>query len=125
MYEGELQYARNRFLDDRNHLQFNTLQAELYDSSMAEVLGRIETSALTGFDNWDWAEGHHLVIVWPNDLSAKARFEILTCWFPLIDKRLIPTAPLVARFRLWTAIVKPTEVVESNDIDQINGAMFF
>ena len=24
----------------------------------------------------------------------------LTCWFPLVDKRLVPTAPLVARFRL-------------------------
>ena len=24
--------------------------------------------------------------------------EYLTCWFPLFDKRLIPTAPLVARF---------------------------
>ena len=49
----------------------------------------------------------------------------LTCWFPLVDKRLIPTAPLVSRFRLWTAIVKPTEVVGSNGIDQINGTPFF
>ena len=71
MYEGELQFARNRFLDDRYHPLFNTLQSELYDSNMAEVLGRIETSALPGFNSWDWAEGHHLVIVWPTDLSSK------------------------------------------------------
>ena len=49
----------------------------------------------------------------------------LTYWLPLSDKRLVPTAPLVARFWLWTGIVKPTEVVESNAIDQINGATFF
>jgi hypothetical protein len=31
---------------------------------MAEVLGRVQTSALTDFTNWDWSLGHHLVIVW-------------------------------------------------------------
>ena len=40
----------------------------------------------------------------------------LTCWFPRVDKRLVPTTPLVARFRLWTTIVKPKVVVESNAI---------
>ena len=24
----------------------------------------------------------------------------LTCWFPIVDKRLLPSAPLVARFRI-------------------------
>ena len=24
----------------------------------------------------------------------------ISCWFPLVDKRLVPTAPLMARFRL-------------------------
>ena len=43
LYEGELQMNRNRFINDPTH---NTLQSDLYDQSMAEVLGRIETSAL-------------------------------------------------------------------------------
>ena len=43
--------------------------------------------------------------------------EYLTSWSPLFDKRFIPTAPLVARFWLWTAIVKPTEIVEPNGTD--------
>ena len=33
----------------------------------------------------------------------------LTYSFPLSDKRLVPTPPLVALFRLWTPIVKPTQ----------------
>ena len=40
----------------------------MYDSSKAEVLGRIETSALVDWEtnnNWSWDEGHYLVIVWP------------------------------------------------------------
>jgi len=66
-YEGELQFTRNRFIQDATH---NTLQDDLYDSSKAEVLGRIETSAIANFDtNWDWAKGHFLVIIWPDVLK--------------------------------------------------------
>ena len=54
-YDGELQLSRERFLSDP---LFNTLQADLYDSSKAEVLGRIETSALSDFTSWDWSEGN-------------------------------------------------------------------
>ena len=62
-YEGELQFPRNSFINDPTH---NTLQADLYDSSKAEVLGRIETSALANFDtDWDWSTGHFLVVIWP------------------------------------------------------------
>ena len=45
---------RQRFLNDP---LFNTLQSDLYDSDMAEVLGRIETSVLPDFTNYDWSEG--------------------------------------------------------------------
>jgi len=65
MYQGELDINRNRFLADPT---FNTLQDDLYDSSMAEVLGRIEVPSLAEFNDWDWSEGHHLVIVWPQEL---------------------------------------------------------
>ena len=60
-----------------------------------------------------------------NIFGKNTKIGDLTYWLPLSDKRLVPTAPLVARFWLWTGIVKPTEVVESNGIDQINGATFF
>jgi hypothetical protein len=63
-YEGELILARNRFINDPTH---NTLQSDLFDSSKAEVLGRIETTALTAagdFSSWNWDEGHYLVAVW-------------------------------------------------------------
>ena len=30
----------------------------------------------------------------------------LTCWNKVVDKRLIPTAPLLARFSLYTGIAK-------------------
>ena len=53
-YDGELQLSREKFLADA---QFNTLQDDLYDNDQAEVLGRIQTSALSDFTNWDWAEG--------------------------------------------------------------------
>ena len=36
---------------------FNTLQDDLYDNDQAEVLGRIQTKALSDFASWDWAEG--------------------------------------------------------------------
>ena len=54
MYDGELKLERQRFLNDP---LFNTLQSDLYDSDMAEVLGRIETSVLPDFTNYDWSEG--------------------------------------------------------------------
>jgi len=60
--------TRNRFINDPT---FNTLQADLYDSSKAEVLGRIQTSALVDWEtnnNWSWDDGHYLVIVWPVEL---------------------------------------------------------
>ena len=66
MYEGELTFSRNQFINDAT---FNTLQSDLYDSSMAEVLGRVQTSALATFADWDWSDGHHLVIVWPDYLE--------------------------------------------------------
>ena len=72
-YEGELQFPRNSFINDATH---NTLQSDLYDSSKAEVLGRIQTTAIANFDsNWDWSKGHYLVIIWPNELAQhiKAR----------------------------------------------------
>ena len=46
----------------------------------------------------------------------------LTCWLPLLDKRLVPTAPLLARFRLWTTILKSTDVVES--VARLTGQRF-
>ena len=66
-YEGELQYTRNRFINDPTH---NTLQSDLYDSSKAEVLGRIETTA-AGFDvdSMELEDGHYLVIIWPDVLK--------------------------------------------------------
>lgn len=65
-YEGELQFTRNRFINDATH---NTLQADLYDSSKAEVLGRIESTAIANFDtDWEWSSGHFLVIIWPDVL---------------------------------------------------------
>ena len=67
-YEGELQFTRNRFINDPTH---NTLQSDLYDSSKAEVLGRIETTAIANFDSdWDWSNGHFLAIFWPNELTS-------------------------------------------------------
>ena len=54
VYDGELKLERQRFLNDP---LFNTLQSDLYDSDMAEVLGRIETSVLPDFTNYDWSEG--------------------------------------------------------------------
>jgi len=60
--------TRNRFINDPTH---NTLQADLYDSSKAEVLGRIETSVIGGaLASYDWAEGHFLVIIWPDENPA-------------------------------------------------------
>merc|ERR1712176_1416357 len=39
-------------------------------SSKAEVLGRIQTTAIANFDSdWDWSSGHYLVIIWPNELA--------------------------------------------------------
>ena len=43
-----------------------------------------------------------------NKNSTLLSGKISTLWFPFVDKRLVPTAPLMARFRLRTAIVKPT-----------------
>ena len=62
-------FTRNRFLNDAT---FNTLQSDLYDSSMTEVMGRIEVSSLNGPTDWgtyDWSQGHHLVLVWPSYLE--------------------------------------------------------
>jgi hypothetical protein len=64
-YDGELQLSREKFLADP---MFNTLQEDLYDNDQAEVLGRIQTKALSDFASWDWAEGHFLVIVWQADM---------------------------------------------------------
>jgi len=69
-YEGELDITRNKFINDATH---NTLQADLYDSSKAEVLGRIQTTAIRksrAFTDWDWAEGHYLVAVWQDYLKS-------------------------------------------------------
>ena len=64
-YDGELDFNRNRFINDPTH---NTLQSDLYDSFKAEVLGRIESTAIANFDtNWDWSTGHYLVIIWPTE----------------------------------------------------------
>jgi len=70
-YTGELQFTRNSFINDPLH---NTLQSDLYDFEMAEVLGRIETTALASFESadWDWSQGHYLVVVWPATLEANS-----------------------------------------------------
>jgi hypothetical protein len=61
-FEGEMKIDRNRFINDPTH---NTLQADLFDGSKAEVLGRIETSVIgTAMANYDWSEGHFLVVIW-------------------------------------------------------------
>jgi len=65
MYDGELQLTREKFLADP---VFNTLQDDLYDDNQAEVLGRIQTSAIADFANNDWTEGHFLVVVWQTDM---------------------------------------------------------
>jgi len=65
MYDGELQLTREKFLSDP---LFNTLQDDLYDNNQAEVLGRIQTSAIANFANNDWTEGHFLVVVWQADM---------------------------------------------------------
>ena len=59
VYDGELKLERQRFLNDP---LFNTLQSDLYDSDMAEVLGRIETSVLPDFTNYDWSEGNSFLL---------------------------------------------------------------
>ena len=59
VYDGELKLERQRFLNDP---LFNTLQSDLYDSDMAEVLGRIETSVLPDFTNFDWSEGKSFLL---------------------------------------------------------------
>ena len=56
MYDGELQLTREKFLSDP---LFNTLQDDLYDNNQAEVLGRIQTSAIADFSNNDWTEGEY------------------------------------------------------------------
>ena len=56
MYDGELQLTREKFLSDP---LFNTLQDDLYDNNQAEVLGRIQTSAIANFANNDWTEGEY------------------------------------------------------------------
>ena len=41
------------------------------------------------------------LVYYPELLSNQAMgLQLLTCWFPLVDKRLVPNAQLVARFRL-------------------------
>ena len=40
-YEGKLTYDQNAFINDALTPNFNTLQSDLYDQSMAEVLGRV------------------------------------------------------------------------------------
>ena len=74
-YTGELQFLRNSFINDPLH---NTLQADLWDFEMAEVLGRIETTALANFESadWDWSQGHYLVVVWPTTLEVNFIYRI-------------------------------------------------
>ena len=76
--------ARNIFVNDQNHPEFNTLQSDLYDDAvpkgMAEVLGRIQTSALRAsngraFSDYDWTPGHYLVIVYETQLSDSVLIE--------------------------------------------------
>ena len=76
-YTGELQFTRNSFINDPLH---NTLQADLWDFEMAEVLGRIETTALANFESadWDWSQGHYLVVVWPTTLEVLLFFIFVT-----------------------------------------------
>jgi len=66
-FSGEQDPARNRFINDP---LFNTLQADLYDGSKAEVLGRVQTTAVADYDTWDWENGHYLVIVWEQSLPS-------------------------------------------------------
>lgn len=50
----------NKFINDPTH---NTLQADLYDSNKAEVLGVIQSSQMISImggglaTQWNWAEG--------------------------------------------------------------------
>ena len=83
-YDGEMDIARNIFVNDQNHPEFNTLQSDLYDDAvpkgMAEVLGRIQTSALRSsngraFSDYDWTPGHYLVIVYETQLSDSVLIE--------------------------------------------------
>ena len=65
-FSAEYDPTRNRFINDPLH---NTLQSDLYDASKAEVLGRIQTSAVSTYSTWDWSSGHYLVIVWEDTLA--------------------------------------------------------
>ena len=66
-FSAEHDPARNRFINDPLH---NTLQSDLYDNTKAEVLGRIQTSAVSQYSTWDWENGHYLVIVWEQSLPS-------------------------------------------------------
>ena len=48
-YEGQLKFDRNAFINDALTPRFNTLQSDLYDQSMAEVLGRVQTTEIGTF----------------------------------------------------------------------------
>merc|ERR1712062_881624 len=79
-YNGLIDISKERFLSDTNYanVNFNTLQSDLYDNSMAEILGRIETSTFAGLpalSQADWSEGHFLVIVWENDMRETITVE--------------------------------------------------
>ena len=65
-FSAEYDPTRNRFINDPLH---NTLQSDLYDASKTEVLGRIQTSAVSTYSTWDWSSGHYLVIVWEDALA--------------------------------------------------------
>ena len=64
-FSAEYDPTRNRFINDPLH---NTLQPDLYDKTKAEVLGRVQTSAVAAYSDWDWDGGHYLVIVWEETL---------------------------------------------------------
>ena len=81
----------------------------------------MESSCLTGGQVFGAVKMFGRQLPWDVDLDvdvAKVVIIIyhllLTCWFQLSDKRLVRTTSL-----------KPTDVVEPNGINQINGATFF
>ena len=83
-YHGHIDVTNERFLTDLDHTAttFNTKQSDLYDDSMAEVLGRIkidEFANMPSMSTADWSNGHYLVIVWENDMRdalRKVKFNI-------------------------------------------------
>lgn len=102
--------TRNRFINDPTH---NTLQADLYDSSKAEVLGRIETSAVgANMADWDWSLGHFLVIVWPD---ANPAHVVVTPYGDYMEP--VQSSNEAGPVQVWETFTNPLVLRDGSDRD--------